>query len=206
MALDREKLLAAFDEIGKTAAQAGTVLHIAVYGGSALLLASNFRFTTEDADVSLLEGPWPDWLREVVARLAATNDWAEDWFNDGVVFHLSPLADRASDHLEFSSFPRADATPGLPTPGLVVYVPTASYLLALKLKAIRVNALRGDQERLDILNLMRVVGIRSVDEAIALLTRYFPVSGTHAERQRFLLENMNLEGAVDAPEYARRSR
>lgn len=205
-ALDREKLLTAFDEIGRAASEAGTTLHVAVYGGSALLLASNFRFATEDADVSILDRPWPDWLSGVVARLAAANDWAEDWFNDGVAMHLSPLADRASDHLEFSSFPRADATPGLPTPGLIVYVPTAPYLLALKLKAIRVNALRGDQERLDILNLMRVVGIRSVDEAIALLSRYFPVSGAHAEKQRFLLKNMNLEGAVDAPEYSRRGR
>jgi len=196
-ALDRDKLLAAFDEIGRAAAAAGTTLHIAVYGGSALMLASNFRFSTEDADVSPLERPWPDWLRLVVDRITAANGWAEDWFNDGVAFHLSPLADRDVDHLEFGSFPR-DGTP----PGLIVYVPSASYMLALKLKAIRVtDALRGEQERLDILNLMRVVGIRTVEEAIAVLARYFPVSGAGAEKQRFLLKNMNLEGAVDAPKY-----
>ena len=43
-ALDRDKLLAAFDEIGRAAVAAGTRLQIAVYGGSALMLASNFRF------------------------------------------------------------------------------------------------------------------------------------------------------------------
>ncbi len=62
-ALEREKLLAAFDEIGRAAAGAGTQLQIAVYGGSALMLASNFRFSTEDVDVSKLEQPWPAWLR-----------------------------------------------------------------------------------------------------------------------------------------------
>jgi hypothetical protein len=182
--LDRDKLLAAFDEIGRAAAAAGTTLQIAVYGGSALMLASNFRFSTEDAAVAPLENPWPDWLRRVVDSLTIANGWPTDWFNDGVAFHLSPIADQASDHLEFGSFPR-DGTP----PGLIVQVPSAEYLLALKLKAIRVSVpRRGDQERLDILNLMKVVGVASIDEAIAVLARFFPASAAHAEKQRFLLK------------------
>jgi hypothetical protein len=201
-ALDRDRLLAAFDEIGSAAAAAGTTLQIAVYGGSALMLASNFRFSTEDADVSPLENPWPDWLRRVVDRITEANGWAADWFNDGVAFHLSPLADHACDHLEFGSFPR-DGTP----PGLIVHVPSAQYLLALKLKAIRVSdARRGEQERLDILNLMRVVGVASIDEAISVFARFFPTSAANAEKQRFLLKYMNQEGTVDAPEYPKRGR
>ncbi|MEA2905206.1 MAG: hypothetical protein QOI12_2593 [Alphaproteobacteria bacterium] len=199
--LDREKLLEAFDEIGLAATGAGTTLQIAVYGGSALMLASNFRFATEDADVSPLENPWPEWLRRIVDKITAANGWVEDWFNEGVAFHLSSLADHAADHLEFGSFPRRAGVPGL-----VVYVPSAPYLLALKLKAIRViDPVRGEQERLDILNLMRVVGIRTIEEAIAVLARYFPVSAAGAEKQRFLLKTMNLEGAVDAPTYPSRS-
>jgi hypothetical protein len=201
-ALNREKLLAAFDEIGRAAAQAGTRLEIAVYGGSALMLASNFRYATEDVDVSPLVHPWPEWLRIVIEQIAQANGWSADWFNDGVTFHLSALADRAADHLEFGTFPR-DSSPA----GLVIQVPEARYLLALKLKAIRINdPLRGEQERLDILNLMRVAGVQTVDEAIAVLTRYFPNSGVSAEKQRFLLKNMSLEGAEDAPEYPRRGR
>jgi hypothetical protein len=170
--LDRDKLLAAFDEIGRAAAAAGTRLEIAVYGGFALMLASNFRFRTEDADVAPLAAPWPDWLRDVVDRITIANDWATDWFNDGVAFHLSPLADHACDHLEFGTFPR-DLSP----PGLIVSVPSAEYLLAMKLKAIRVtDPDRGEQERLDILNLMRVLDIRTIDDAIAVLARYFPIS------------------------------
>jgi hypothetical protein len=46
-AFDREALLDAFDSIGRAAARAGTKLQIAVYGGSALMLASNFRVATE---------------------------------------------------------------------------------------------------------------------------------------------------------------
>src|SRR5882724_12640492 len=198
-AFGRDALLDAFDRIGRAAALAGTRLQIAVYGGSALLLASNFRFATEDVDVSRLEQPLPSWLAAVVNKIARENDWQRDWFNDGVAFHLSALADRAADHLEFATFPR-DGSP----PGLVVSVPSAEYLLALKLKAFRImDPLRGEAERLDILNLMRVVGISTIDDAITLLGRYFPTSAASSEKQRFLLKNMNREGGVDAPKYPR---
>jgi hypothetical protein len=198
-AFDRDALLDAFDQIGRAAVEAGTKLQIAVYGGSALMLASNFRFATEDVDVSQLEHPLPDWLALVVHEIAEKNGWQADWFNDGVAFHLSSLADRAIDHLEFGTFPR-DGT----SPGLAVSVPSAEYLLALKLKAARIlDPLRGETERLDILNLMQVVGIATVEDAIALLGKYFPVSAASPEKQRFLLENMDREGGIDAPKYPR---
>lgn len=195
----REALLNAFDEIARAAVQAGTKLQIAVYGGSALMLASNFRFATEDVDVSKLEHPLPEWLAAVVSRIAGENRWRDNWFNDGVAFHLSSLADRAADHLEFGTFPR-DGTPS----GLAVSVPSAEYLLALKLKAFRImDPIRGEAERLDILNLMRVVGITTIEDAITLLGRYFPMSASSSEKQRFLLKNMNCEGGADAPKYPR---
>jgi hypothetical protein len=198
-AFNREALLDAFDQIGRAAVLAGTKLQIAVYGGSALMLASNFRFATEDVDISELEHPLPAWLAQIVDEIARKNYWRADWFNDGVVFHLSSLADRALDHLEFGTFPR-DGT----APGLAVSVPTAEYLLALKLKAARImDPLRGETERLDILNLMQVVGISSIEGAIALLGRYFPVSAGSSEKLRFLLKNMNREGGIDAPKYPR---
>jgi hypothetical protein len=196
---DREALLDAFDEIGRAAVTAGTKLQIAVYGGSALMLASNFRFATEDVDIAEIGGDWPEWLRETAAKIATDRGWSPDWLNEGVAFHLSPLANHAADHLEFGSFPRGDGPCGL-----CVSVPSAEYLLALKLKAMRVtDPVRGEAERLDILNLMDVVGIATADQAIALLGKYFPVSAASAEKQRFLLRNMSREGKSDAPEYPR---
>jgi hypothetical protein len=198
-AFDRDALLDAFDQIGRAAAMAGTKLQIAVYGGSALMLASNFRFATEDVDVSELERPLPGWLASVVREIARKNHWQDDWFNDGVAFHLSSLADRAADHFEFGTFPRDGSSPGL-----LVSVPSAEYLLALKLKAARIlDPLRGETERLDILNLMQVLGISSTEEALTLLGRYFPVSAASSEKLRFLLKHMNREGGVHAPKYPR---
>ena len=145
------------------------------------MLASNFRFAKEDVDVSRLDHPLPDWLATVVLEIAKKNHWQENWFNDGVAFHLSPLADSAADHLEFGSFPR-DGEPA----GLVISVPSADYLLALKLKAFRIlDPLRGETERLDILNLMRVVGVSTAEDAITLLGRYFPQSATSPRSSSF---------------------
>ena len=70
-AFDREALLDAFDRLGIEAARRSVVLHIAVYGGSALILASNFRFSSEDVDIAQIPEPKPDWLQEVVAEIAA---------------------------------------------------------------------------------------------------------------------------------------
>jgi hypothetical protein len=110
---------------------------------------------------------------------------------------MAAAFDHAADHQEFGTFPRDGSVPGL-----VVSVPSAEYLLALKLKALRIaDPVRGDTERLDILNLMRVVGISTPDQAVSLLGKYFPASAASAEKQRFLLKHMSAEGAADAPKY-----
>ena len=68
-AFDRDALLDAFDRIARAAVDAGTKLQIAVYGGSALMLASNFRFATEDVDIREIRIDSP---RLVVGRCAGT--------------------------------------------------------------------------------------------------------------------------------------
>jgi hypothetical protein len=160
---DRNQLLQALDRIGRVAAANGETIEIAVYGGSALMLASNFRYSSEDVDVGELRKPWPQWLEEVVIAIAVENGWSEDWLNDAVAFHLSPLATKEDDHLEIGTFPRngGDA-------GLKVYVPTAEYMLALKLKAIRINdPVKGEQETADILNLAKLLALKLPQEALA---------------------------------------
>ncbi len=202
-AFGRDSLLDAFDRIGAAAATEGVMLEMALYGGSALMLSSNFRFATEDADIAELDRPWPEWLTREVAAIAKENGWLPNWLNEAVQFHLSPLADRTCDHTEFGTFPRHAA------PGLRVLVPSAAYMLALKLKAIRVNdPARGPTEAEDIRNLLRVVGVSTVEEAIAVLGRYFPRSAKDADRQRFLLKHIwpGKASESDPPRYPVGSR
>src|SRR3954471_8494770 len=113
VALDRDAPLAALGRIGHAALEADTKLQIAVYGGSALMLASNFRFATEDVDIAEIAGQWPEWLTSVVAALAREKGWSADWLNDAVTFHLSRRAELQRDHLPFGNFPRRSEPVGL---------------------------------------------------------------------------------------------
>jgi predicted nucleotidyltransferase len=200
---DRDALLDAFDRIGRAAVAAGTRLQIAVYGGSALMLASNFRFATEDVDIAEIGQPWPIWLSDVVDRIARENDWSATWLNDAVSFHLSALARADRDLAAFGTFPR----PGDDV-GLTVFVPTARYMLALKLKALRVSDFdKGEQDMADVAHLLKVLNLTGIEDAIEILAEFFPNSAAHAEKQRFVLKRLFSGGsAVDAPSYPRTDR
>jgi len=200
-AFDRNQLLAALDDIGEAAVAAKARLDIVVFGGSALMLASNFRFTTEDVDIAEIARPWPDWLSSVVERVAKRNAWSEDWLNDAVNTFLSPVAQSDKDLVFWGTFPHAaDKT------GLTVSVPTARYMLALKLKALRVAKFdKGTKDLADVASLLGVLGIEDVDAAIGVLTEYFPNSPADVDKARFVLKHvLSAEGPSDAPRYPRR--
>ena len=181
VAFGRDALLDAFDQIGRAAVQAGTKLQIAVYGGSALMLASNFRFATEDVDISEIGSEWPDWLSREVMKIAQENDWSATWLNDAVTFHLSPLASQDRDHLAFGTFPRRSEHVGL-----CVLIPTAPYMLALKLKSLRIS------------------DFNKGAQAIGVLAEFFPKSAADADKRRFVLRRLFAgDIAIDAPQYPR---
>jgi hypothetical protein len=197
-AFDRDALLDAFDRIGYAAIDAGTKLQIAVYGGSALMLASNFRFATEDVDIADIGQAWPDWLTSVVAAIAREKGWSGDWLNDAVTFHLSPLAQLQRDHLPFGTFPRRSEAVGL-----TVFIPTARYLLAMKLKSLRISDFeKGAADMSDTAHLLHVVGITEIEQAIAVLAEFFPRSAADADKQRFVLKRLlSQDRPTDAPKY-----
>lgn len=202
-AFDREALLDAFDQIGRAAAAAGTKLQIAVYGGSALMLASNFRFATEDVDIADIGERWPDWLSSAVERIAKEKAWSVTWLNDAVTFHLSPLARIDRDLALFGTFPRRSDDVGL-----VVFVPTARYMLALKLKSLRVSDFeKGVQDLTDVTHLLKALDIVEVEPAIAILAEFFPKSAADSDKQRFVLKHLLSRGtSIDAPHYPRTGR
>jgi hypothetical protein len=199
---NREQLLKALDEVGHAAIAASTRLDIAVYGGSALMLASNFRFGTEDVDIAEIGRPWPDWLSDVVRTIAERNRWSDEWLNDGVTFHLSNLAVPNRDLVAFGTFPRRSEKTGI-----TVFVPSARYMLAMKLKALRVSDFaKGSKDMDDVRHLLDVLAIKAIEPAIEILSEFFPHSGADADKQRFVLQNILSKGAPgNAPRYPRGS-
>lgn len=198
---DRDQLLDAFDEIGHAAIAAKVYLEIAVFGGSALMLAGNFRFSTADVDIAEITRPWPRWLADAVTRIAVKNNWSDSWLNDAVNSFLSPLANPIRDLVALGSFPRATEEVGVK-----VFVPTAEYMLALKLKALRLSDFdKGSKDLADVANLLRVLDITDAEPAIAIMAEYFPKSAADADKQRFVLRHvLSQSGPTNAPRYPRK--
>jgi predicted nucleotidyltransferase len=157
----------ALTELGRRAHAQGKVVEIAIYGGSALMLASNFRVTTQDVDAVA------DTNQGLVNRLAqeigAERGWPQDWLNDGVRTYLSPNVEGLAQHHElFRTYPSEDA------PGLRVFVPTPEYLLAMKLMALRLDPAAGKTDLSDILNLMEVVNIADKEQLNQFAAMFYP--------------------------------
>lgn len=88
--LNRSLLEEALTDLGRRAADEGAVIDLAVYGGSALILASNFRAATADVDaVALVDQATVD---RISAAMAQERGWPSNWLNDGVRTYLSPNA------------------------------------------------------------------------------------------------------------------
>ena len=106
---------------------------------------------------------------EVVGELAVRNGWSANWLNDGVTFHLSPTASPERDLVSFGTFPRLSSDVGLS-----ICIPTARYMLALKLKALRVSETKGADDISDVANLLATLGIHEIEPAIDVLGEFFP--------------------------------
>jgi|HubBroStandDraft_6_1064221.scaffolds.fasta_scaffold532520_2 hypothetical protein len=161
-----EHLADAFNELGRLAHDAGRVIDIAVYGGSCLMLVSNFRAAT--ADVDAVAAHDQAFLDQAAQTIAARRGWPRDWLNDGVRTYLSPLVEGFEHHTLFRTYPAEDM------PGLRVFAPSAEYMLAMKLMALRVDPASDRNDLDDILNLLLVVGLGDKADILAFAARFYP--------------------------------
>ena len=79
-------------------------------------------------------------------------------------------------------------------------------MLALKLKALRVaDPAKGPLDIEDIANLLEILDITDVEQAVTVLAEYFPKTGADADKQRFVLRRiLSGEGPTNAPRYPRK--
>lgn len=169
-AFTAEMLGEALAELGQLAHEAGRVIDVAVYGGSCLMLVSNFRVATADVDaVAAVDQGFLDTAAQTVA---ARRGWPRDWLNDGVRTYLSPQVEGFAQHTLFRTYPSEQ------TSGLRVFVPAAEYMLAMKLMALRLDPASGRNDREDILNLMQVVGMKEKADIVQFAARFYPEART----------------------------
>jgi hypothetical protein len=122
-------------------------------GGAVMCLALDARDATRDVDAFLRPAMV---VREAARRVAARAGVPDTWLNDAVKGFLSP---------------RGSFDPYLQLPHLRVYVAPPPYLLAMKCAALRLGEEFHDLD--DVRFLLRLLDITTVEEALAVVTRYF---------------------------------
>ncbi len=184
-------------ELGTHARREGKVIDLAVYGGSALMLASNFRVATEDVD-AVVDGD-----QRIIARfvedIARQRGWPRDW--------LSPQVDSLQEHHAlFRAYPSEQE------PGLRVFVPSPEYMLAMKFMAMRLDPTGAKSDLTDILNLLDVVGLTTPEDAIDFTAAFYPEARISARlylgiRALWRMKDQQTqEGQHGAPTYLGRGR
>ena len=124
-----------------------------VVGGAVMCLVQDAREATRDVDALFKPTKL---IREAAARVATRANVPSTWLNDAVKGFLSP---------------RGTFVPYLERPHLRVYVAEPHYLLAMKCAAMRLGEEFHDLD--DVRYLLRHLDISTVDEAVAIVRRYF---------------------------------
>ncbi len=157
--LTRARITRALRRLGELARAQGLILEVSLYGGAVFTLVYGSRDTTRDVDAVVRpEGV----ARTLAGKVARELDLPDDWLSDHVrQFLAAKEAKRLLPQSEFGE-------------GLRVAVPTAAYLLAMKLQACRppLPGYSGDYG--DIRFLIGKMRIRSVAAAEAIHEQFFP--------------------------------
>ncbi len=157
--LNRNRLTQALRRLGELAHGQKVTLEVSLYGGAVFTLVYGAREATKDVDAVVRQSGVAQTLARQVAKELRL---PEDWLNDDVKQFLAEKeAKRQLTEVDFG-------------PGLRVSVPTAAYLLAMKLRACRppLPGYAGDYG--DIRFLVKKMGLGSVREAEAVHDKFFP--------------------------------
>lgn len=126
---------------------------IYVVGGAVMCLAFDAREATRDVDAFFRPTKL---IREAAARVAARTGMPDSWLNDAVKGYLSP---------------RGEYDPYLELEHLRVFIARPDYLLAMKCAAMRLGEEFRDLD--DVRYLLRYLNVSTVEEALAIVLRYF---------------------------------
>ena len=157
--LDRSRISRALRRLGELAQAQQITLELSLYGGAVFTLVYGSRDATKDVDAVVRQS---EVGRELARKVAAEQDLPEDWLNDDVRQFLSEREAKRS--LPANDFGE----------GLRIAVPTAAYLLAMKLRSCRppLPGYAGDYG--DIRFLVQKMDVSSVEEAEAIHDKFFP--------------------------------
>jgi predicted nucleotidyltransferase len=159
MAISREQILRALEELNARLRDRGIVGELCVFGGTAMVLAYSARVSTKDVDA--LFQPTVE-MRDAAREVADQLNLGPDWLNDGVKGFVSSRHDVITGNLpQFSH--------------LRLTMPVPEYLLAMKALAARVA--HGPEDAGDLRDLRFLIahlGLKSGGEVLDVVEKYYP--------------------------------
>ncbi len=167
--LTKSDIIQLFDLLDSELAKEESLGELYVVGGAVMCLVLDARDATRDVDAFFKPAKL---VREAAGRVAAQANVSSTWLNDAVKGFLSP---------------RGEFAPYLERPHLRVYVAEPHYLLAMKCAAMRLGEEFHDLD--DVRYLLRHLDISTVDEALAVVGRYFDDAQLHP-KTRLALEEL----------------
>jgi hypothetical protein len=152
--LTKQRILELFRALDAELRKDDVIGELHVVGGAVLCLALNARPATRDVDAYFEPSGA---VRKGAARVAARHGAPETWLNDAVKGYLST---------------DGEYRPFLELPNLRVLTALPEYLLAMKCLAFRLGAEFSDEA--DVRYLLRYLNIERYEDALEVVTRYYP--------------------------------
>jgi hypothetical protein len=195
--LTKEDILRGLTKLDAMAKEASVIVDLSIYGGAALAIAFDLRHATRDVD-AVVRGN-PDFVRQAAAKIAEEEGWPDDWLNDGVKGFTS-----GNEQMQLMVGFEA-STSG----GLRIHIPTPQYLFAMKCMAMRPEGIEGSHDIADIKALALAADIKSAEEALALVSSFYPASRIPAKVMfgvEEIMEQLAASSACKSEQAAERSR
>lgn len=179
VALDEQRVRVLFTELSERLAARGVQAQVFVVGGAAMALQYDPGRLTRDVDAVFIPSSE---VRQIAEEMSAAHGLEPDWLNDAAKGFLP--GDDAHPVTVFES------------ESLLVQVPSAAYLLAMKL-----HASRDERDLDDAARLFDRLGYATAQECIDLLGNTYPV-GQLLPRHRYIAEDVASRARLLRPRQA----
>lgn len=147
--------------------QKGIKGQIGLFGGTVMCLALNARKSTKDIDAIFKP---KEQIYNFVQEIANEQNLPADWLNDSVKGYLS-------ENNQMKVFKNMSH--------LTIYIPSPEYMLAMKCISAR---LEGSKDIDDVIFLINYLNIKSVEEVLKIIEKYFPPKRILPKTKYFLIE------------------
>ncbi len=178
--LTKDQIIAALTALNDKLAAKEVTGELCIFGGAAMVLAFDARQSTRDVDgVFVPKAVVADAIEEVAAELGLR----PDWLNDGVKGWVSSCGDLVAEGMpQFSH--------------LRVLRPSATYLLAMKCLAARAGDYDTSGDKADVITLTRHLGIKTSEQVLEIVCRYYPSAMLTPKTRYFVEELMSETGGA----------